>query len=93
MNDPAVAAQVVYESEIAEKLGAHGTPGFFVNGKPLLGWGSYAGFQSVVEQALGEARRLGVDGVPAEKVAEVATAAEGERGELMADLLWGVKKE
>lgn len=89
MADPTATAQVVYESQMAQRLGARGTPGFFINGSPLLGWGSYQSFDAQVASALADARRVAESGVPPERVAAVATASAGESGRLIADLLWG----
>jgi len=82
-----VAAQIDYESEMAQKLGAEGTPGIFINGKFLPGWGSYPGFKAMVEQALGDARgrKPGKSG----DAARAATMAAGDEGRLLAELMWG----
>ena len=73
MNDPAAAAQVTYESAMAQKLGARGTPGFFINGEKIAGWGSYSGMEAAVKRALAAARRLAGASAPDEKIAEMAT--------------------
>jgi protein-disulfide isomerase len=82
-----VAAQIDYESEMAQKLGAEGTPGIFINGKFLPGWGSYPGFKAMVDEALSDARgrKAGKTG----DVARAATAAAGDEGRLLAELMWG----
>jgi hypothetical protein len=69
------------------KLGAAGTPGFFINGAPLPGWGSYPGFKAMVDEALRAARALPAG--HAGEVAQAATAAAGDEGRLLADLMWG----
>jgi protein-disulfide isomerase len=89
MNAPEVERQLEYEAAMANRLGAPGTPGFFVNGKPLLGWGSYPGFEAMVAEALATARPLGARGVEAARVAVVATAAAGPEGVLLSELMWG----
>ena len=91
MSAPMVAAQIDYERALAEKLGARGTPGFFINGTRLAGWGSYPGFKSMVDAARRDAEKFAAEGIPPEQVARVATAAAGEDGELLAELLWGAE--
>lgn len=90
MAAPEVAAQVDYEGEMADKLGARGTPGLFINGMRLDGWGSYPGFKGMVDRALQEAKKLADEGVARDRVVQVATAAAGEDGKLFAELMWGV---
>jgi protein-disulfide isomerase len=92
MNDPAVAAQVEYEGEMAKQLGARGTPGFFVNGTLLAGWASYPGFEAMVDQARRDAQKFTADGTAKDQVAQLATAAAGEEGKLLADFMWGMKR-
>jgi protein-disulfide isomerase len=87
MGDPAVAAQVVYERQQAEALGAQGTPGFFVNGQRIDGWGSYMGLESMIDRALQDAARF--DGAKPNDLARAATAAAGKDGALLAELMWG----
>lgn len=91
MADPAIAAQVLYERKLAEALGARGTPGFYINGKKMVGWGSYAGFKSMVERALKPAKALAEGGTPRAKVAVEATKASGDEGKRFAELVWGAK--
>jgi len=89
MGAPMVSAQIDYERALAEKLGARGTPQFFINGTKLAGWGSYPGFKSMVDEARRGAAKFAAEGIPPERVARVATAAAGEEGELLAELMWG----
>jgi protein-disulfide isomerase len=90
MNAPEVERQLDYEAAMANRLGAPGTPGFFINGRPLLGWGSYPGFEAMVAEALASARPVGERGVEPARVAVVATAAAGPEGVLLTELMWGV---
>lgn len=92
MAAPELAAQIDYEGEMAEKLGSRGTPGLFINGSRLDGWGSYPGFKGMVDQALQDARKLADDGVARDTVAQAATAANGEDGKLLAELVWGAEQ-
>ena len=50
--DPAVRKRVEDESALADTLEARGTPGFLINGKLSVGWGSWNGFRSQVEMEL-----------------------------------------
>ncbi len=83
-----VAQQIVYERNLAAALGARGTPGFFVNGRRLVGWGSYGGFKAMVERALREAKPY-VAKVGRAKAALAATRASGSDGAKVAELVWG----
>ena len=70
-----------------------GTPGFFINGNKMVGWGSYGGFRSVVTRALkaAEGAKLTTKAAPAD-VARIATEKySGEDGAKLADLIWGKK--
>jgi protein-disulfide isomerase len=82
-----VAAQIDYETEMAQKLGAEGTPGLFINGMFLPGWGSYPGFKAMVEEALRDARGRAAGG--SDDIARAATVAAGDEGRLLAELMWG----
>jgi len=83
------AQQVIYERSLAEALDVRGTPGFFINGRKTVGWGSYLGVRSQVERALEQARALEAAGTPRERVAIEATRAAGADGAHFADLVWG----
>jgi protein-disulfide isomerase len=91
MNAPMVSAQIAYERALAEKLGARGTPGFFINGTKLAGWASYPGFLSMVDDARRKAEKVAAAGIPPDRVARMATLAAGDDGKLLAELMWGVK--
>ena len=52
VKNPALRARVRADDTLAEQLGAVGTPGFVINGKASVGWSSWLGFRSVVEQEL-----------------------------------------
>jgi protein-disulfide isomerase len=82
-----VAAQVAYETAMAEKLDMPGTPGFFINGERLAGWGSYSGFKGMIDRALEQAK-----GFQGEDAAQVATAAAGAEGQLLVELVWGAAR-
>jgi protein-disulfide isomerase len=50
--DPRLRSRVREESALADRLGATGTPAFFVNGAKSVGWGSWDGFRSNVAREL-----------------------------------------
>jgi protein-disulfide isomerase len=83
-----IAAQIDYESEMSQKLGAEGTPGIFINGNFLPGWGSYPGFKAMVDESLRDARARTPDKTG--DVARAATVAAGDEGRLLAELMWGL---
>jgi len=86
--DPAIAAQVKYEGELAAAVDLKSTPGFIVNGMPQMGWGSYMGLKSIVDRELARAKQIAAGGVPPERVAYEATRQSGPKGEQMAALLF-----
>jgi protein-disulfide isomerase len=57
------------EAAFADRLGAHSTPAFMINGNLKMGWGSWNGFRGDVERELNEARKLEVQGVPIDQIA------------------------
>lgn len=63
----------------AARLGARGTPTFFINGAPIVGAKSAEEFRVVIDAELAEARQLVKRGVPRERVYEVATGASPAR--------------
>lgn len=93
MNSPEIKAQIEYERNLAAKLEMRGTPGFFINGHKIVGWGSYGGFRSVVNRALKSAEGVQVTTkTPPIDVARVATEKySGEEGVKFAELVWGKK--
>ncbi len=50
--DPALRRRVWEEAALATRLGGTSTPSFLINGKLSVGWGSWIGFRSYVEQEL-----------------------------------------
>ncbi len=55
-NDGRIRQQIRSNGKTAEALGARGTPGFFINGKKQVGWGSYFGFKGMVDRELKQAK-------------------------------------
>ena len=75
VDDAGLAAQIAYETAQAEALDLRGTPAFVVNGQKTVGWGSYVGLESQVQQALTKARALLDSGATRADAAERATVA------------------
>lgn len=92
MADPAVAAQVKYESALAVSLDMASTPGFVINGEAQMGWGSYLGIKSQVDRQLARAKEIAARGVPPAKVAWEATRTSGPKGEAFAAALMPAPK-
>jgi protein-disulfide isomerase len=88
MTDPAVVAQVQYESDLANSIELRGTPAFVVNGTTQMGWGSYQGLASTVDRELERAKKLEATGVAANRVALEATRQSGPKGEQLAAALF-----
>jgi len=93
MNSPAIKEQIEYERNLAVALDMRGTPGFFINGHKIVGWGSYGGFRSVVNRALKASEGVQLTTkTAAGDVARVATEKySGETGMKLAELIWGKK--
>ncbi|MDH3903995.1 MAG: thioredoxin domain-containing protein [Xanthomonadales bacterium] len=67
MNNPDTKERILQESALAEALGARATPGFLINGKVYVGWGSWKSFRRKVERELAAANVLAEQGMdPAE---------------------------
>ena len=93
MNSKEIKEQIDYERNQATAMSMRGTPGFFINGHKIVGWGSYGGFRSVVQRALkaAEGAQLTTKVEPVD-VARVATEKfSGEDGKKLAELMWGKK--
>ena len=91
MQSAEVAEQIAYERATAAALDARGTPGFFINGKKQVGWGSYGSLKAMVARAAKAAEVVAAKGTPAKDVAKKATQDNGEDGAKLAELLWGTK--
>ena len=62
IRDPQLAEQIKREQRAAIALGARGTPGFFINGKLLVGAQPIAAFERAIDDALVTARRARATG-------------------------------
>ena len=56
------------DQALALKIGAHGTPTFYINGRVLTGAQPADAFRKLIDEELGRAERLLVAGVPAEQL-------------------------
>ena len=67
------------QQALANKLGARGTPAFFINGRNLRGAQPLAGFTTLIDEELAKAKALVKKGTPRAKVYE-ETIKNGETG-------------
>ncbi len=51
-DDKGVKEAVGKDLELAKKIGADGTPTFFINGQKLVGAQPYSAFKSMIDEAL-----------------------------------------
>jgi protein-disulfide isomerase len=66
--DPAAAAQVKADQDIAAKLGARGTPTFFLNGRKLVGAQPAPAFKAIIDEELKKTSALLKRGVPKKRL-------------------------
>jgi protein-disulfide isomerase len=90
--DPAVTAQVQYESALATSVELRSTPTFVVNGTIQKGWGSYMGIEGQVTRELARAKQIAAGGVPPARVAYEATRQSPPEGERLAAALFPPSK-
>jgi protein-disulfide isomerase len=74
MQDPAVAAKIEAQSAEANRLGAMGTPSFFINGRYLAGAQPLESFEAAVDRELKRADQLLASGVKREDLYEKLVA-------------------
>ncbi|HEU4412744.1 MAG TPA: thioredoxin domain-containing protein [Polyangiaceae bacterium] len=67
-SDPAVAKKVDEDMELSKKVGANGTPHFYVNGVELSGAQPYEKFKEAIDQQLEKAKAKIASGVKPERV-------------------------
>ena len=67
------------QQALAARLGARGTPAFFINGRNLRGAQPLPAFTAVIDEELAKAKALVAKGTPRAKVYET-TIAKGETG-------------
>jgi protein-disulfide isomerase len=63
-------ARIEEDSELGNRIGANGTPSFFINGVPLMGAQPFEEFERVIDRERESARRLVGAGVPRTRVYE-----------------------
>jgi len=69
---PAVAKEIATEKALAAKLGASGTPAFFINGHKLVGAQPFASFKAVIDAQKAAAEKLLASGTkPADLYAAI----------------------
>jgi protein-disulfide isomerase len=66
--DPAVAKKVDEDTELSKKVGANGTPHFYINGVELSGAQPYEKFKEQIDQQLDKAKAKLAAGVKPEKL-------------------------
>jgi len=62
LDSSAAKQQIAADMEIARKVGAQGTPNFFVNGRPIRGAMPFDAFKKVIDEELATAKQLGGNG-------------------------------
>jgi protein-disulfide isomerase len=75
----ALGDKVDAHQEQARKLGANGTPSFFINGRYLSGAQPADAFKKIIDEELAEADKLLASGTPAASVYERAIASGKEK--------------
>ena len=78
IDSPATKKRVEDDKELAKKVGAQGTPNFFINGRPLRGAVPYEQFKKVVDDELLRSKKLREKGVAANKVFAALMKGEGK---------------
>lgn len=63
MNDPATAKRIEEESALSNKLGARGTPAFFVNGRYMRGAAPFEKFKATIDEEMKKADELMKKGI------------------------------
>jgi len=71
----AYKARIKTDIDLAEQVGASGTPTFFINGRKLSGAQPIEAFKEVIDEELARAQKVVASGTPAEKVYDVLTAS------------------
>lgn len=61
-------AVIEADQDLADDLGAHGTPTFFINGRRLVGAQPIEKFQAIIDEEIAKAQALVAGGLPANKV-------------------------
>lgn len=64
MDDPAVKKEVLDDQQIANQVGAGGTPTLFVNGRKIVGAQPFDAFKPIIDEELKKADELIAKGTP-----------------------------
>jgi protein-disulfide isomerase len=70
-----LAKQVEQDTALAQKLGANGTPTFYVNGRPIRGARGFDVFKQVIDEELSAVATLEARGVAASAIYETRSRA------------------
>jgi protein-disulfide isomerase len=80
LDSHAYKPRVDQDIALAAKVGAKGTPCFFINGRKLVGAQPVEAFKAVIDEELATARQLIAKGTPPEKVYDKLTASADSAG-------------
>jgi protein-disulfide isomerase len=78
IDDPATKKRVEADMDLAKKVGAQGTPNFFINGRPVRGAVPFEQFKKVIDDDLQRGKKLQEKGVAAGKVFAALMKGEGK---------------
>ena len=82
MESEATQKQLQADIEVANKVGANGTPNFFVNGKQVVGAQPYSKFKSIINEQVKTAQKLKDDkGLSGEKLYKAVVEVNKENAE------------
>lgn len=79
--DPTIVKQVETDKELALKIGATGTPSFFINGRPIRGAQPFEAFKEIIDAELKAARTLREQGVADSAIYETRAKANSEEAQ------------
>ena len=79
LDDPMLARKVDNDQAAAVKLGATGTPAFFINGVNLSGAKPFEEFKTEIDKQLVKAKELEAGGTPRDQISRQLTAQSGAK--------------
>ncbi|MGI5861320.1 MAG: DsbA family protein [Myxococcales bacterium] len=82
MADPEIDKQISMDSSDGMKIGASGTPTFFVNGRKVSGAQPFGSFKSIIDEEIRNADTLLAKGVKLEELYEKLTSREAPKLEV-----------
>jgi protein-disulfide isomerase len=80
LENQAHKARIDQDVALAEKVGARGTPTFFINGRKLSGAQPLEAFKTVIDEELARAQKLMASGTAADNVYDILTASAATSG-------------